>query len=1278
MRIVTMIVAAAMGLMASAATAQRSTPVQVTHPAGAAGDIFGRVLAMDGDTLVVGAPSDDVGVNVNQGSVHVYRWTGAGWTLEATLAASGAGAFASVGLSVAISGDTLIAGAPDTSVGSGFLQGAAFVFVRSGTTWTQQASLSPAGTASGDNFGIAVAISGDTAIVGASDDDVGVNADQGSAFVFRRLGTTWTQQAQLTGAGGAANDQFGSAVAISGDTAIVGAFADDVGANVDQGTATIFVRSGSTWAQQAQLTATGGAPQDRFGSAVAILGDTAVVGAFSDDVGANVDQGTATVFARSGSAWAQQTQLTAAGAGFSYHNFGWSVSLSGETLAVATRNQLMNGVSQGSAVIFTRSGASWTRQATLTAPDAAAGDEFGESVAVSGDMVAVGAQYDDIGASVDVGSAWIFSRVGSRWIGPDLKLLSGDGRWNDQFGWSIAVSGDTAIVGAPFDDVGANNEQGSAYVFTKSGSAWVQQAQLIAAGGMATDYFGRSVAISGDTAIVGAPDDDVGSNVDQGSAYVFTRSGSTWTERAHLTDFAGSTSDKFGRSVAISGETVMVGTPWYDVGSNVNQGVVHVFNGSGATWTIQQWLAGFGGGPDDEFGAAIAIDGDVAIIGAPRRTGSAAVGQGAAFVFRRSGSGWAQEAWLDDQDGQSGDQFGFAVAVSGNTVVVGAPDDDLGATFDAGSATIFGKLGTTWSRQARLIAPQAQDVASFGFAVAIEGDMAAVGVPGDRVAPNHAGGSVYLFGRTGSSWGLAARASHMDGPSGLGVGFSLAINGGTVFAGAPNGDAGNGAGTVHAFDVALSDLAFVRNDVAATSFSSLAAAMLPAAGGQQLTATEAAWRGAGSLNTFGRSLGLFGSGDVRVPSTSVIDVGGSSALSAAPGSVVDLFGQLRVSGYVNLEGDAFRLGSRGILTTRTASSLSINAPVATIDGQVRIEQGASLTAAGDWTNIGPVTMSQDAAFTAGGLLRNIDAWTMGAGARAVAGTQIDNRSTWTMTAGELMGPLVNNLGAFNVFGTSAIFGRFTNNTGATTTVRSGALFVFGDLVNNGTVIGTICSTCSGLPPAMDVGGTLSLGPSANLTMPFAGSVVRVGGSFESRISSNTRFDMAMATLQMESDRPEVTLEVMSRDIGVDPAGLDRTLAGHFPIGELHIGGHPTTVRLEDAADNARDGGDACEALYVDTLRIDAGSRLVNERCRIYYNTLINDGTVDVPANLIPLQGTQPCPADFNQDGGVDGGDVDAFFVAWESGDSAADVNQDGGVDGGDIDVFFAAWEAGGC
>ena len=139
-------------------------------------------------------------------------------------------------------------------------------------------------------------------MVGACGDDVGANADQGSAYVFTRSGTTWSQQAKLTAADGAAGDWFGYSVAVSGDTAVVGAAGDDVGANADQGSAYVFARSGTTWTQQAQLTAADGAAGDCFGRSVAVSGDTAVVGASDDDVGANTDQGSAYVFGGPGQA----------------------------------------------------------------------------------------------------------------------------------------------------------------------------------------------------------------------------------------------------------------------------------------------------------------------------------------------------------------------------------------------------------------------------------------------------------------------------------------------------------------------------------------------------------------------------------------------------------------------------------------------------------------------------------------------------------------------------------------------------------------------------------------------------------------------------------------------------------------------------------------------------------------------------------------------------------------------------------------------------------------
>ncbi|MEI7656794.1 MAG: FG-GAP repeat protein [Phycisphaerae bacterium] len=1270
---------AAVWLTCSFSAAQRSTPVQVVPPSGAASDRFGSVVAIDGDTMVVGAPGTDVGGRTNQGSALVYRWSGSGWNFEASLIAAGGVENDQFGCSVSISGDTILVGSKIDSASSSSGQGSAFVFVRAGTSWTQQARLTAACNGSNAQFGCTVSIFGDTAVVGAPSDDVGVNVDQGSAFIFQRTGSTWRQQARLNAAGGMAGDLFGCSVAISGDIAIVGAAGGDVAGSVDQGTAFVFARSDGSWSQRAALAASGGQAGDRFGASVALWGGAVVVGAPGDDVGLNIDQGSACIFTTSGDAWSQQTQLVAS-SGASGDQFGTSVAIAADTVVVgAAADDVGSAVDQGSVHVFVRDGTAWKVQAQFGAPLGAAGDRFGASVAIFGDTAIVGTDSDDVGANVDQGSVWVLSRLGSSWIGPDLSSLAAGGAAGDLFGSAVAVSGDTAIVGAYSDDVGANVNQGSAYIFVRVDSAWIQQAQLTASNGAANDQFGYSVAISGDTAVVGANTDDVGSNADQGSAYVFVRSGTTWTQQSQLTATGGAAGDQFGVSVGISGSTIVVGASLDDVGANTDQGSAYVFARSGTTWTQQAQLNGTGGAASDLFGISVAISADSIVVGATGDDVGTNSNQGSAFIFVRAGTGWSQQAQLNAIGGVGSDSFGVAVALSGETVIIGASGDDVASNTDQGSAYVFVRSGTTWKQQAQLTAAAGMANDQFGAAVAIAGDTALIGAYADDVGSNADQGSAFIFTRVGSAWIQQLQLNGVSGAAGDQFGKSVAISGVAAIVGANADDVGGNVnqGSIWTCDVHANDLPLAYNAVADVVFASLPAAMLSAQSGHQLLANDAAWRMVTVLDTTGRSLILGSLGAIRTSPQSILTLGGSSSLVANSGSVIDLNGQLRVNAFGDLYADAVLLGSRGILTARSGSSLSINSPVVAADGQTRLEQAATLTAMGDWTNIGSVSLGLDASFLAGGTLRSIDAWTMSAGASVAAGVLIDNRATWNVTAGEINAPLFANQGSVNAFGSSVIYGSFMNNVGATTTVRSGTLFVFGDFTNNGTVIGTICSTCSGLPPGMDVGGTLSLGPAANLTMPFVGSIVHIGGSFDCAINANTRFDMALSTLQMESARSEVTLEVMSRDIGVDALGLDRSRPGHFPIGELHIGGAPTTVRLVDAYDNALDGTGACEALYVDTLRIDAGSRLINTTCRVYYNTLVNAGTVDAPENLIPLQGT-PCPADFNMDGGVDGGDVVDFFAAWEAGESTADVNLDGGVDGGDIDVFFAAWEAGGC
>jgi FG-GAP repeat len=400
--------------------------------------------------------------------------------------------------------------------------------------------------------------------------------DDGATYPLVIDPLIWLDQQKLTASDGTGQDYFGKSVAISGDTAIVGAYLAVVGANSNQGSAYVFVRSGTTWTEQQKLTASDGAAFDTFGRSVAVLGDTAIVGAQNHAVGANSNQGSAYVFVRNGTMWTEQQKLTASD-GATNDGFGSSVAISGDTVILgATGADIGAKLSQGSAYVFVRSGTTWTQQQKLTASDGAADDRFGASVAISGDTVMAGATLDDIGANADQGSAYVFVRSGTTWT-QQQKLTASDGAMNDSFGYEVTLSGDTAIVGAYLDDIGANADQGSAYVFVRNGMTWVQQQQLTASDGAAFDYFGNSVSVSGDTAIVAAFAHDIGSNFGQGSAYVFMRSGTTWTQHQQLTASDGEGSDGFGSSVSVSGDTAIV-SAWFDViGANVSQGSAYVF-----------------------------------------------------------------------------------------------------------------------------------------------------------------------------------------------------------------------------------------------------------------------------------------------------------------------------------------------------------------------------------------------------------------------------------------------------------------------------------------------------------------------------------------------------------------------------------------------------------------------------------------------------------------------------------------------------------------------------
>ncbi len=282
----------------------------------------------------------------------------------------------------------------------------------------------------------------------------------------------------------------------------------------------------------------------------------------------------------------------------------------------------------------------------VTASDGGDSDQFGWSVAISGETAIIGAPSDDIGANENQGSAYIYVRNGPSWT-QQAKLTASDGAAGDIFGLSVAISGDTAIVGA----IGVNNTQGAAYVYVRNGTSWTQQAKLTASDGGADDFFGQSVAISGETAIVGAPDDDIGANENQGSAYVYVRSGASWTQQAKLTASDSAAFDTFGRSVAISGETAIVSAPNDGIGCQRRSRFGLCLCAHGTSWTQQIKLTASDGGANDSFGSSVAISGETAIVGAQTTTSVQTKVKGSAYVYVRNGTSWTQQAKLTMNEG---------------------------------------------------------------------------------------------------------------------------------------------------------------------------------------------------------------------------------------------------------------------------------------------------------------------------------------------------------------------------------------------------------------------------------------------------------------------------------------------------------------------------------------------------------------------------------------------------------------------------------------------------
>lgn len=622
---------------------------------------------------------------------------------------------------------------------------------------------------------------------------------------------------QLNTSAAVIHDNLGTSVGISGDYALVGVPKDDTDNGRNAGSVQVFFRSETGWVQHQKLHASDATDGDEFGSTLAVSGNYVVVGSPKKS-GAGRRSGAAYIFARQGTEWMEQAKLVAADETRGDY-FGISVAIDTDTVLIgAHRANSERFADSGAVYVFERTGALWNQTAKLTSPDATHFLYFGFSVGLDADTAIVGAVRDKE-EGIDAGAVHVFVRTDFGWI-HQAKLIGNNTREDDRFGYAVDVDGDYAIVSSPYNKSRGFQSSGAVYIFERSETRWVQQRNRVRIRMIPIDpegatNFGTSVALEGEIAVIGATGGIVGEEP-VGAAYIFTRSEPPfWGQHTKLAASDRQAGDQVGFSVAISSGEVITGAPKHSAGG-LASGAAYIFQQrEDATWVETVKLSDGETASEDQFGIAVAISGNLAISGA-QQDDDIAPNAGAAYVFERSSSLWLQRAKITADDAQPGDLFGSAIALDSETTVIGAVGvDDAGP--DAGAAYVFVREGDEWLQQAKLIGADIGIFDRFGSSVAVHENTAVIGAHGkDEAGPDT--GAIYIFVRNGTNWTQQAKLTHRNALQGDRFGFSVAVRGDTVLAGVPLSDAtGPDSGVTYLFtrsgNTWSEELILIPNDI---------------------------------------------------------------------------------------------------------------------------------------------------------------------------------------------------------------------------------------------------------------------------------------------------------------------------------------------------------------------------------------------------------------------------------------------------------------------------------
>ena len=791
-------------------------------------DFFGCDVSLDNDIAIIGAYGDDFGGS-SSGAAYVYKNDGISWTLKQELHPKDSSASDFFGDSVSCSGNRIFISAYGDD-DNGSYSGSVYIyeFDAGSDYWAITDKLLASDGEPNDAFGLdEIHVHEDVAIIGASRD-----ADlSGSAYIFRFNGQNWFEEAKIFGSETDTWSLFGSSVFINDEFAIVGAVEGNGGFG-GPGSAYMFRFNGTEWIEEQILHSSDREEKDLFGKSVSVHQNTILVGAISDDAGEssgsiygfyidsdndnddvpdnidncylyNPDQADcngngigdvcdvadSTSFDCDQNNVPDECQPDCDGDGFidacdndtDVDSDGipdnCEEDCNGNTIPDDFEIEL--GIAQDC------NGNGVPDECDFA--DGAVEDCNGNGIPDSCD-IADGTEEDcNENDLLDICElVGLFER--------ENKLIpsDGDGQFDFQFGFSVSIDGDAAIIGT-FGGEGNYPQTGSAYIYRFNGSDWIEEQKLYASDGAYADWFGCSVSISGNIAIVGAYDDD-SAGPSAGSAYIYRFNGVSWTEEAKLTASDSASQWLFGSGVSISDNTALIGA-WAN-----GSGAAYIYRFNDFTWIEEAKLTASDGDNGDHFGyASVSISGDKAIVGA-HRDDTNGTNSGAAYIYQFDGTSWLETAKLVASDGEDFDYFGASVATYGNRIVIGADgDDDNGLS--SGSAYIYQYDEGGWIQEEKLIASDGLERDVFGRSVAIDGERILIGAASDETNVG-VNGSAYLYEYDGGSWG-ETKLIASDGNANDHFGHSVSISDESAIIGARYPAGGGGfLGSTYIFDTA--------------------------------------------------------------------------------------------------------------------------------------------------------------------------------------------------------------------------------------------------------------------------------------------------------------------------------------------------------------------------------------------------------------------------------------------------------------------------------------------